>query len=116
MQKQLEQWAKDQGGDIYDKFNKYVEEKKENRDNIEKSIQELFDGTSKFIEDIKNTMNDMGLTRGEEREKDNAQAHDNYYFDSKYFQLFNLTQQSNWTVVALATKCKVPAEFADKLL
>ncbi|VDM41326.1 unnamed protein product [Toxocara canis] len=111
IREQLEQWAKNQGSDIYGEFNKYVEEKKQRRDNIEKKMQELIADITKFIEDVKNIMNDMGLTRGGEREKDNAQAHDNYYFDSKYFQLFNLTQQSNWTVVALATKVRKEAGF-----
>ncbi|KHN77007.1 hypothetical protein Tcan_14897 [Toxocara canis] len=69
MREQLEQWAKDQGSDVYDEFAKYVEEKKRRRENIETNMQQLIADTTKFIEDVKNIMNDMSLTRGEEQEK-----------------------------------------------
>ncbi|VDM44083.1 unnamed protein product [Toxocara canis] len=95
--KELEQWAKDQGSDVFDGFNKYVEGKKEKLGKIEKKMQQLIADTTKFIEDVKNIVNDMSLTKGEEREK-----------------LLNLAQQTNRSVLVLAVVIAKEAGFPVK--
>ncbi|VDM38674.1 unnamed protein product [Toxocara canis] len=97
IREQLEQWAKDQGSDVYDEFNKYVEEKKRRQENIETSMQQLIDDTTKFIEDVKNIMNDMNLTRNEEREK-----------------ISDLAEKTNRSVLVLAAMIRTEAGFPKR--
>ncbi|VDM41327.1 unnamed protein product [Toxocara canis] len=109
IREQLEQWAKNQGSDVYDEFKKFVEEKKQKRDNIERNMEELIIDATKFIEDVKNIMNDMSLTRNEEREKVTTCV-----IILLHFQLFDLAKQTNGSVLVLAAMIRMEAGFPKR--
>uniref|UniRef100_A0A0M3II47 ANIS5_cation-bd domain-containing protein n=1 Tax=Ascaris lumbricoides TaxID=6252 RepID=A0A0M3II47_ASCLU len=93
-EQQLDKWAQDQGGDIYEQFKNYTDQKKQIREDIQQKIQELIANVSKFISDEEEVLKDTSLTRRQERE-----------------QLMNLKKEAGWAVVRLAHMIREEAAF-----
>uniref|UniRef100_A0A0M3IDS7 ANIS5_cation-bd domain-containing protein n=1 Tax=Ascaris lumbricoides TaxID=6252 RepID=A0A0M3IDS7_ASCLU len=93
-EQQLDQWAHQQGEEVYEKFKNYTDQKNQMRENVRQNIQELIANVSKFIDAQEKILSDTSLTRGQEKQ-----------------QLMDLTMETDWMVVKLAHMIRKEADF-----
>uniref|UniRef100_A0A914RRH7 SXP/RAL-2 family protein Ani s 5-like cation-binding domain-containing protein n=1 Tax=Parascaris equorum TaxID=6256 RepID=A0A914RRH7_PAREQ len=67
-EQELSQWAENQGGEVREQFDNYLEGERQKWNNLQQKMHELIGNVTHFFTEVENLRDDMTLTKREERQ------------------------------------------------
>uniref|UniRef100_A0A915AR91 SXP/RAL-2 family protein Ani s 5-like cation-binding domain-containing protein n=1 Tax=Parascaris univalens TaxID=6257 RepID=A0A915AR91_PARUN len=93
-EQELSQWAENQGGEVREQFDNYLEGERQKWNNLQQKMHELIGNVTHFFTEVENLRDDMTLTKREERQN-----------------LLDLFAATDRTVLSLAERLGEEASF-----